>query len=106
MLLTLEGKQKLKLLLIDHEKFIDFESDYLYFYHKLNNFLQFFYKLDENRKIALIYACFMIGMQGLLHSNAIISELQKGNYAKASDEIIKVSDAVKLSANIIRTGDI
>ncbi len=106
MLLSQEGKIKLKSLLVEHEKYIDFEQDYLYFYHKLNNFLQFFHKLDENRRIALIHTCFIIGIQGLLHSKEIINLLQKHDYVKAANEIIKVSDAIAVSANIIRTGDI
>jgi GH24 family phage-related lysozyme (muramidase) len=106
MMLSAEGKLKLKSLLVDHEKYIDFEEDCLYFYNKLNNFLQFFHKLDENRQIALIHTCFMIGIQGLLHSKEIINFLQKHDYAKAAKAITKVSDAIVVSANIIKTGEI
>lgn len=105
-MLSTDGKLKLKSLLVDHEKNINFEADYIYFYNKLNNFLLFFHKLDENRKIALLYSCFFIGVQGLIHSKEFLEAMHKSRYKEAAEEIAKISDAIMASSYIIKTGEI
>src|SRR6266700_3541098 len=39
------------------------DDDIQYFYGKLDHFLRFFVKMDENRQVALVDMCFNLGIQ-------------------------------------------
>jgi GH24 family phage-related lysozyme (muramidase) len=100
-----EGKQKLKLLLGEYyQNYSNFDKDLIYFDEKLSTNYSFFNPLDENRKIALFFICFKIGSQGLFNCVELLFMLEQGDYERASDEINQIHDAIKRSAEIIKTG--
>jgi lysozyme len=95
-----------------NEAFYLLDDDIIYFTDKLNHYLNFFYKMDENRQIALIDMCFNLGVQGFLNFKKMILALEAGDYQRAADEIISSKAAeqnpnrYQSLANIMRTGEI
>ena len=95
-----------------NEAFYLLDDDIIYFTDKLNHYLNFFYKMDENRQIALIDMCFNLGIQGFLNFTKMIIALEAGDYGRAADEIINSKAAeqnpnrYQSLANIVRTGEI
>lgn len=143
MMMTPEGKAKLKGLLTRHESYRQFpytdntghltcgigrnlsdrgispteafyllDDDIIYFYSKLSHFLNFFYKLSENRQIALIDLCFNVGVQGFLNFKNMILALEAFDYERAAKEMLdskwaeQVGERATCLADIIRTGEI
>lgn len=94
------------------EAFYLLDDDIAYFTDKLNHYLNFFYKLDENRQIALIDMCFNIGIQGFLNFTQMILALEAGDYSRSADEMLNSKWAEQTGhraitlANIVRTGNI
>ena len=88
------------------------DDDISYFTSKLNHFLPFFVKLDENRQIALLDMCFNLGIQGFLNFTQMIVALESGNYELAAKEMLdskwaqQVGERATLLANIVRTGQL
>jgi len=142
-MMTPEGKQKLKALLVKHESYKQFpysdttghitigvgrnlsdrgistteafyllDDDIIFFVSKLNHFLPWFAKLDENRQIALCDMCFNLGVQGFLGFQKMISALERGDYQEAAKEMLdskwsqQVGERATCLANIIFTGEI
>lgn len=95
-----------------NEAFYLLDDDIIYFTDKLNHYLNFFYKMEENRQIALIDMCFNLGIQGFLNFTKMIIALEAGDYGRAADEIINSKAAeqnpnrYQSLANIVRTGEI
>lgn len=95
-----------------NEAFYLLDEDIIYFSGKLNHFLKFFPKLDENRQIALIDMCFNLGIQGFLNFTKMILALEAHDYKRAADEMLdskwaeQVGERAQCLANIIRTGEI
>ena len=94
------------------EAFYLLDEDIMYFTGKLNHFLKFFSKLDENRQIALIDMCFNVGVQGFLNFTQMILALEAHDYPRAANEMLnskwaeQVGDRAIALANIVRTGNI
>ena len=103
-MITTEAQQQLKLLLVDYKKHINFEQDLIYFNEKLTRYLFFFHTLDENRKVALFFICFKIGVQALLNCIELLFALERCEYGEASKEIMDITDAIRIAAEIIKTG--
>lgn len=86
------------------------DEDIDYFSSKLQQYLKFFHKLDENRQIVLINMCFNLGVQGFLNFTHMILALESGDYERAAKEMLEskwagqVGDrAIELS-QAMRTG--
>lgn len=103
-MISTEAQQQLKLLLVDYQKYINFEQDLIYFNERLTRHLFFFHELDENRKIALFFICFKIGFMGLLSCIELLLALQNFDYETASKEIMDITAAIRIAAEIIKTG--
>ena len=88
------------------------DEDITYFYTKLNQFLHFFKRLDENRQIALVDMCFNLGMQGFLNFKHMILALEAEDYERAAQEMVnskwadQVGNRAMTLAEIVRTGNI
>lgn len=88
------------------------DEDISYFTSKLNHFLPFFYKLSENRQIALIDMCFNLGVQGFLNFTDMILALESGDYERASKEMLEskwaeqVGERARKLADIMKTNEI
>lgn len=96
---------------IDETK-LPFHDDMIYFYDKLSTYLPFFINLVDNRKIALIYMCFDLGIQEFLKLTNIILSLESQDYKRTAYEILKTKYAennlviVNKIASIIETGEL
>jgi lysozyme len=94
------------------EAFYLLDDDITYFFNKLNHFLPWFIKLNENRQIALVDMCFNVGVQGFLNFRKMLLALEGGDYALAADEMLdsewrqQVGERATRLANIIRTGEL
>jgi lysozyme len=94
------------------EAFYLLDDDIIYFTGKLNHFLPFFSKLDENRQIALVDMCFNLGVQGFLGFRKMLSALERGDYQEAADQILQsewynqVGQRASTISNILRSGEI
>lgn len=88
------------------------DEDITYFSNKLNHFLPFFSKIEENRQIALINMCFNLGIQGFLGFRDMISALEAHDYERAAKEMLdskwstQVGERATQLANIIRTNEL
>ena len=88
------------------------DDDILYFFSKLNHYLNFFTKLTESRQIALVDMCFNLGIQGLLQFKEMMLALESDDFERAAMEMLnskwaeQVGERATCLANIIRTGEI
>ena len=88
------------------------DEDILYFSGKLSHHLNFFNKLSEHRKIALIDMCFNLGVNGFLKFTKMILALEAHDYERAADEMRaskwheQVGERATCLENIIRTDEI
>lgn len=88
------------------------DDDILYFFSKLNHYINFFTKLSEPRQIVLVDMCFNLGIQGLLQFKEMMLALESNDYERASVEMLnskwadQVGERATCLANIIRTGEI
>lgn len=92
------------------ESYYLLDEDITYFASKLQQYLKFFHKIDENRQIVLINMCFNLGVQGFLNFTQMILALEAGNYERAAQEMLESKwaeqvgeRAIELS-QIMRTG--
>lgn len=88
------------------------DDDIQYFGSKLNSLLPFFPGLDENRQIVLVNMCFNLGVNGFLAFHSMLDAIEKGDYEKASEEILNSKAAEQCPeryhqlAEIMKTGEI
>lgn len=88
------------------------EEDISYFTDKLTRYIPLFYKLSENRKIALVDMCFNLGLRGFLSFKKMIAALESGDYQRAAKEMLDSKWATQVGlrasrlASIIQSGDL
>ena len=86
------------------------DEDITYFSGKLQQYLKFFHKIDENRQVVLINMCFNLGVQGFLNFTHMILALEALDFERAADEILsskwaeQVGERAQQLAQIMRTG--
>lgn len=103
-MISTEAQQQLKLLLVDYQKYINFDQDLIYFDEKLNSHLFFWANLDENRKVALFFICFKVGVQSLFNCIELLFALEHFDYDMAYKEIMDITNSIQIAAEIIKTG--
>lgn len=92
-----------------NEAFFLLDNDIEYFYSHLAIY-DWFNKLDDARKVAMINMCFNLGLKGMLSFKKMISSLQRGDYAEASKEMLdsrwstQVGQRAQRLASIMQTG--
>lgn len=88
------------------------DDDIFYFSSKLHILLSFYNALDESRQLCLLNIIFHLGVNDFLACEALLLAVEKGDYEKASKEILNCKGAhnaperYQQLAYIMRTGEI
>lgn len=90
-----DATDRLKQLISQDTRFAQFspseiESDIAYFVYKLTQALAWFITLTDQRKIAIIYLCFIIGIHNFLQLKHIIILLENGEFSKAAQALLDI----------------
>lgn len=93
--MTPDSRQKLKDLLAKDPRFAQFsaselDNDITYFVYKLTEALGFFVKLSEERKIAIVYLCFVLGIHNFLQLKDVLLHLAKGEFQAAAKTLLEL----------------
>lgn len=93
------------------EAFYLLDNDIQYFYSKLNEF-DWFLKLNDARKIALIDMCFNLGLKSFLEFKNMIAAIEKNDFDDASNHMLdskwheQVGNRAARLAEIVKTGEL
>jgi lysozyme len=88
------------------------DDDIFYFSSKLSSLFSFFDSLDDNRQIVLVDMCFNLGFNGLLNFRDMLDAIERGDFERASQEILdskaanQARDRYDQLAYIMRTGEL
>lgn len=88
------------------------DDDMFYFNSKLHSLLGFFASLCEVRQICLLNMVFNLGIHDFIQYKELLDAVERGNYAKAADEILNCKAAhnsperYQQLAYIMRTGEL
>lgn len=91
------------LLTLPNKESFDISGDLDYFSQTLQDQLQFFDKLTENRKLAILSLCFLYGIKGLIGKTNIILSLESQDFERAAEEILRDNRRFLDIANVIRS---
>ncbi|MBP7563692.1 MAG: glycoside hydrolase family protein [Candidatus Cloacimonetes bacterium] len=75
-------------------------------YKELKQNLPWVENLSENRQIVLLDMCFNLGMTGLLGFKHTLSLIEKGDYLKASQEMLKSKWAKQVGKRAVELSDL
>lgn len=75
-------------------------------YRELKQNLPWVEDLSENRQIVLLDMCFNLGMTGLLGFKRTLSFIEKGDYLKASQEMLKSKWAKQVGKRAVELSDL
>jgi GH24 family phage-related lysozyme (muramidase) len=106
-----ESRDKLKGMLSKDSRFDDYspteiDQDIIYFVDKLQLTLSFFVTLTEERKIAIVYLCFILGVHNFLQLKHIIGYIANGEFTKAANELLSLDLLAQAKRYLDVLGDI